>query len=313
MGAGTTARALGYSMREGPLSPKEEKQPMITHRTRSFGSRLAAVFAGLWLAAPALALGTSPAALAVGAGDSPGNRSEPIPVVVDVRPGIWPNHLKLESALTIPVAILGTMDLDVANIDPGTVRLSRDGVTGECAPVSWAYTDVGVPVIGSSPDCNTPHGDGFDDLQLTFSVRDLVSTLRLGEHIGEAVPLRLTGKIVTGRAIEGIDCAVVMGGPESRGGPQDEIGMLPGAGKQGDGGQFTFAYYTNVSDRITLTIYDARGRLVEELSDADMAPGIYRATWDGTDPNNDRVPAGPYFARVSNGPSGATRKFIVSQ
>ena len=41
-----------------------------------------------------------------------------VSVYVDIRPGLCPNHLRLESTLTIPVAILGTMDFEVVQIHP---------------------------------------------------------------------------------------------------------------------------------------------------------------------------------------------------
>jgi hypothetical protein len=246
------------------------------------------------------------------AGDSPTDVPVPLSMAVDIRPGLCPNHLRLDSPLTIPIAVLGTMDFDVANIDPETVRLSRDGLAGECAPASWAYADVGIPVIGASPECNRPRGDGLDDLELRFSIQDLATTLGLRGHIGETIPLTLTGKIVTGQGIEGFDCVMVIAGPWGDGERSDEIGILPQVGDEPSASQLDLAYYTNTSDHITVTVYDARGRVVAELVDADRAPGIYQVTWDGTGQDGQEVAAGTYFARVSNSWTGTTKRLVLS-
>ena len=72
-----------------------------------------------------------------------------------------------------------------------------------------------------------------------------------------------------------------------------------------------FSYYTTVSERVTIAIYDTRGRVVARLNDMDMAPGIYSATWSGRDENRTEVAPGIYFARVNNSVASDTRKFEV--
>jgi hypothetical protein len=47
----------------------------------------------------------------------------PVPVAVDVKPTSCPNPLNLTSNGLVPVAILGTADLDVTTIDPASIRL----------------------------------------------------------------------------------------------------------------------------------------------------------------------------------------------
>lgn len=237
----------------------------------------------------------------------------PEAVVVDIRPGLCPNHLKVESAQTIPVAVLGTMQFDVTNIDPATIRLSRDGAAGECVPARWDYADVGSPVIGSAPDCNDPHGDGLDDLVMQFPIRDLVSTLGLAGLLGEAVPLVLRGKIVTGQGIEGTDQVIVMSASSADADQRNQIGfvgeVLPGS----EAGEVTFAYYTDTSDRIVFAVYDPLGKVVKTLVDTDMAPGIYRVAWAGIAEDGQGVPDGIYFARIRNSSTGSTRKFMLQR
>ncbi|MFH1312513.1 MAG: T9SS type A sorting domain-containing protein [Candidatus Eisenbacteria bacterium] len=237
----------------------------------------------------------------------------PIAVTVDIRPGLCPNHLRLESYLTIPIAVLGSLDFDAANIDPETIRLSRDGAEESVAPVGWVREDVGTPLVGGLCACHKLRGDGVDDLNLSFSIDEVATTLGLDDNIGETVPLILSGNLITGEAIAGVDCAVMISGMWDNDELGDEIGMLTcpeeGAGTE----QFEFAYYTSVSDRVTFAIYDLRGRVVAKLADMDMAPGIYRATWNGTGIGLQKVPAGIYFARVSNSWASETRKIAVLQ
>jgi hypothetical protein len=237
----------------------------------------------------------------------------PIAVTVDIRPGLCPNHLRIESHFTVPIAVLGSMDFDAANIDPETVRLSRDGVAEEVGPLSWVQEDVGTPVVGGLCACHKLRGDGVDDLEMYFAIDELVTTLGLEAHVGETVPLTLSGKLLTGEVIGGADCAVMISGPWPSEGLGDEIGMLACPEEERGVEQFEFAYYTSVSDRVTFAIYDLGGRVVATLADMDMAPGIYHATWNGTGRDREKVPAGTYFARVSNSWASETRKIAVFQ
>ena len=257
-----------------------------------------------------LVCGTGPVVLAQS--DSAGARG-PIVVTVDIRPGLCPNHVRLESQLTIPIAILGSTDFDAANIDPATIRLTRQGVEGQVEPVSWVREDVGTPLVGGLCACHKLRGDGVDDLELSFAIDEVATTLGLDRNIDEAVPLTLYGNLLTGEIIAGVDCAVLISGLWDGEELGDEIGMLACPEEGVDLEQFEFAYYTNVSDRVTFAIYDLRGRVVAKLADMDMAPGIYHATWDGTGVGRQKVPAGTYFARVSNSWTSETRKIAVLQ
>jgi hypothetical protein len=61
-------------------------------------------------------------------------------VAVDIRPRSCPNPLNVKSKGILPVAILGTEEFDVYDIDPVSVRL--EGV----APIRSSYEDVATPV-----------------------------------------------------------------------------------------------------------------------------------------------------------------------
>jgi hypothetical protein len=142
-----------------------------------------------------------------------------IPVFVDIKPQSCPNPLNLKSKGVLPVAVLGTEDFDVTQIDPATVGLSREGVEdGDgnpiiVSPLRWAYEDVATPFKGDLCDCHTLGPDGYLDLTLKFDVPELVAKLKLDEVAGETIPLTLTGSLkeeLSGTPIRGEDCISVL-------------------------------------------------------------------------------------------------------
>lgn len=270
------------------------------------------VFMAFWMpgmVAGSLMAGESTSGSTAAAGDSV------VQINMDVRPGLCPNHLRLESALTVPIAVLGTVDFDVSAIDPATVRICRKGIERVVAPTGWAYADVGTPLIGGLCACHKRRGDGLDDLEFSIEIPDMVEALDLLGHAGETVPITVKGLLVTGETFEGSDCVDLISGywPGDESG--DEIGLLASEGEDlglGSNG-FKFAYFTTVSDRVTFMIYDSLGRRVAKIHDMDMPPGIYNAVWDGTDSDSLRVAPGIYFARVSNSLASDTRKIRLTQ
>jgi len=118
-----------------------------------------------------------------------------IEVTVDVKPRSWPNPLGLKDKGVLPVAILGTADFDVSQVDPATILL--EGV----APLRWALEDVGTagdPLAGP---------DGFTDLSLKFDAQAIVAVLG-PVNDGDVVVLHLTGNLKAefdGTPIEGED------------------------------------------------------------------------------------------------------------
>jgi hypothetical protein len=239
---------------------------------------------------------------------------------VDIRPGLCPNHVRLDSPLAIPIAILGAVDFELDLVDPATVRLyrvdpDREGPDAEVEPTGWTYEDVGTPLVGGLCACHKLRGDGLDDLEFFFSIPDIALGLDLAAHDGGIVPLRLRGSLTTGEKIEGVDCALVISGEWKDEILGEEVGLIAYeemAGTEDTGRtRHRFSYYTTVSERVTIAIYDTRGRVVARLNDMDMAPGIYNATWSGKDENREEVPAGIYFARVNNSVASDIRKFAV--
>jgi hypothetical protein len=73
--------------------------------------------------------------------------------VIDVKPGSYPNSIKLDSKGLVPVAVLTTDDFDASSVDPGTVSFAG------ADPVRWTTEDV--------------DGDGDTDLLFHFKTQEL--------------------------------------------------------------------------------------------------------------------------------------------
>jgi hypothetical protein len=86
-----------------------------------------------------------------------------IPVDVDIKPVSCPNPLNVGDKGVLPVAILGSEDFEVTQVDPATVEL--EGV----APLRWALEDV------AGPGCSGP--DGYLDLTIKFKAQEIVTAL----------------------------------------------------------------------------------------------------------------------------------------
>ncbi len=65
--------------------------------------------------------------------------------------------------------------------------------------------------------------------------------------------------------------------------------------------------------KVTLLVYDSRGRLVRSLARGDktLLPGKYRLVWDARDDRGMEVPSGQYFYRFTAGRYVKTRKMIL--
>lgn len=128
----------------------------------------------------------------------------PIPVPVDVKPPSCPNPLSGGGAL--PIAILGTNDIDVTMIDPQTVQV--EGVS----PLRWNFGYAAAPYepyIGKETcdECTTEN-DGHVDLIFKFDKSAIIAALGSVQY-GECRVLHLTGALFNGTPIFGEDVVVV--------------------------------------------------------------------------------------------------------
>jgi hypothetical protein len=129
----------------------------------------------------------------------------PIPVYVDIKPGSCPNPLNSKSKGVLPVAICGTPDFNVMDIDPETILLA--GVP----PIRYAYEDVATPFMGDLCDCHDLNGDGYMDLTLKFKTQHIVAIIGTTTD-REWRTLTLTGNLIGGEPFEGQDCVWIVHG-----------------------------------------------------------------------------------------------------
>ncbi|MHC4220237.1 MAG: hypothetical protein ACYSU7_17465 [Planctomycetota bacterium] len=133
---------------------------------------------------------------------------------LDIKPGSCPNSFNRISTGVLPVALVGTEDFDVTQVDVDTLMLSRaDGVGGAVAPLEGppgpptTVDDIATPFDGDACDCHGLMGDGLADLAMKFSSPQLVAELQLnGVPRGELVELVVTGESLDGTPFAASDC-----------------------------------------------------------------------------------------------------------
>ena len=127
-------------------------------------------------------------------------------VSVDIKPGGCPNRLNVKSRGVVPVAVLGTDDFYVTDLDPASIRL--EGVS----PVRSSIEDVTGPAYPVSDEAtcgDAEEPDGFPDLVLKFRTRALVNIL--GDvNDGERRLLKLTSTLFDGTPVRGEDVVLIV-------------------------------------------------------------------------------------------------------
>ena len=126
-----------------------------------------------------------------------------VDVYIDIKPTSCPNPLNVNSKGVLPVAILGTEDFDVTEIDVTTVFL--EGVP----PLRYAYEDVAAPFLGEPScldeyACTTDGPDGYLDLTLKFNKQAVVATLGPVSD-GDVLCLTLTAELLDETPISASD------------------------------------------------------------------------------------------------------------
>ena len=138
--------------------------------------------------------------------DLAGFTSEPM-AHLDIRPGSCPNNLNPRSQGKLKVALLGSADFDVHEVDISTVML--EGV----APGKSRIKDLrGLGADKDECNCSTAGPDGYDDLIFSFDIGAV--TEAAGDMVtGEVMYLSLTGTLQNGPLFVGEDCVKIVGKP----------------------------------------------------------------------------------------------------
>jgi hypothetical protein len=264
-----------------------------------------------------------------------------VPLSADIKPGSCPNPLNLsmrdgtdgiittnhgdehtineeESAFkaapdgsssrtVIPVAVLGTDELDVYEIDRASLTLA--GVS----PMRSAFEDVSTPMPAGAAECecNTLGPDGLTDLTLKFDKAAIIAALGSVSD-GQVVPLALAGEMMDGTAIEGQDCVVIHIGGSGQGIAVSDP-TLPALGAcypNPFNPSTSFAVYLPMKSAYTLTIYNIAGQTVRAFTGNGDA-GVTTVTWDGTDDRGVQIASGVYLYRLHAGEFIDTKRMVL--
>ncbi len=123
-----------------------------------------------------------------------------VAVSVDIKPGSCPNPFNLKDNGVLPVAIAGTEDFDVTQVDPATIKLFWMNPDVGISPIRWALEDVATPFepfLGKPLNayaCHTLRADGLKDLTLKF-VSPALAEILAGVQNGDVIILQLTGNL----------------------------------------------------------------------------------------------------------------------
>ncbi len=142
---------------------------------------------------------------------------EVTPTCLDIKPGSCPNPINAKSRGFIPMALTGSADFDVLDIDIASLELSRaDGVGGSVMPREGppgphtTVGDVATPICGGDVEpceCTTDGPDGTDDLVMHFATPEVVAELELFDvNSGTVVKLCVSGTLLDGTSFDACDC-----------------------------------------------------------------------------------------------------------
>ncbi|UCH83712.1 MAG: hypothetical protein JSW50_14880 [Candidatus Latescibacterota bacterium] len=118
---------------------------------------------------------------------------------IDVSPGVCPSTVELGLQDLITVALVGTEEFDVEDVDITSLYL------GNAAPTRVQYRDVSRPGPGGDCSCSDEGGDGLEDMLLQFKIQDLLPD-PAGVADGETRRVTLTGAFKTGASFEATNC-----------------------------------------------------------------------------------------------------------
>jgi DNA-binding beta-propeller fold protein YncE len=137
-----------------------------------------------------------------------------IEVDIDIRPWSCRNPLNMRSRGVLPVAILGSEDLDVRTIDVSTITLSLEGAEEGAAPtpIRSSYADLSGPLEGELCDRHELGPDGYEDLFLKFKTRAVARAIgAIGElNHGDEVVLIMRGSLKDGIQFEAEDSVKII-------------------------------------------------------------------------------------------------------
>jgi hypothetical protein len=226
-----------------------------------------------------------------------------IDVSLDIKPTSCPNPLNTKSKGVLPIAILGTDEFDVYEVDPETVTL--EGVS----PIRWAYEDVATPVDEEADtcDCTEEGPDGYMDITFKFDTQAIVAAL--GDVTdGEYRVLHLEGETLEERDIRGADCVWIK--HKGKGDPPPPPVIAVGTF---GGTPATIRLSLGEATDVSMVVYDVRGKQLRTVVNSTLPSGDHEIHWNGRDEAGNAVADGVYFCRVKAGTVQQTVKMLKMQ
>ena len=245
---------------------------------------------------------------------------------MDILPGSCPNPFNMNGMNrcdmshghdrnrggVLPVAILGTADFDVRDVDMTSLRLEGLAPLDRKRP---RYEDVSRPVSESAPCACTAEGpDGCKDLVLKFSHREIAQALAGGgEPVrGETRALTLTGALVDGTVFVAEDCVTFVGHrhhwPDGKPDHPGRKPLLHVAAPNPFNPVTRVPYYLPEEQHVRLAVYDVTGRLLAVLVDGVQPAGEHAVEW-----NARGFASGIYFCRMEAGQYEMTLKMVLAR
>jgi hypothetical protein len=249
-------------------------------------------------------------------------------VAIDIKPQSCPNPLNVKvkgsnlissagrgpaSGMNgvLPVAILGTADFDVTEIDISSVVL--EGI----APIRSNTEDVAAPMPDDAGECEctTAGPDSHLDLTLKFLRSEIAATLGpVGD--GDEIPLTLTGNLLDGTPIEGSDCVIIRAKRDSPLSPSllaagSQSGLSVSNHPNPFNASTVISYTSETEGQVRLEVFDVLGRRLATLVDEFQSVGSHSLTWDAANDRGQRVASGMYFYRLTVGDIVETRKMVL--
>ncbi|MGA7305155.1 MAG: T9SS type A sorting domain-containing protein, partial [Rhodothermales bacterium] len=239
-----------------------------------------------------------------------GGGGGPQMVYVDIKPGACPNQLNSNANGVVNVAILGTADFDVADIDVSSLT-----VAGQ-SPIQARYSDVSQPPADEGPcACTTDGADGYVDLQLKFKNQDLLATLGDLED-GDEFTLTMEGALNDETDIAGEDCIVIkVPGKKSGKGAEDVATPASFALEQNYPNPFnpttSIAFSLPAETFVDLAVYNTMGQRVATLVSSTLPAGRHTVQWSATDDLGRQLSSGLYIYRIAAGEFVQTQKMLL--
>jgi len=223
-----------------------------------------------------------------------------IEVVIDIKPGSFPNTINPNSNGVIPVAILSThlakgeaLDFDATTVDP----------------LSVAFGPSGAKESHNKGHIEDVDGDGDMDMMLHFK------TPSTGIACG-ATSASLTGQTLNGDAIAGSDAIQTVGCGSSKTVAEAEASIPEQyALEQNYPNPFNpeteIRFAIPQASHVVVKIFNIVGAEIRTLVDEQREAGYHRVHWDGKDKTGKLVASGVYLyqLRAGNSSTGSERGF----